>query len=90
MRRLSSRSSVSGAGQTHPRSAWRSHRAMANDGGYIEGEGVDRPDQIVVTWFADSSAREAFENDPDFKRAAEIRDKAAKLVSISGKSVFRD
>ena len=56
----------------------------------IEGEGVDRPDQIVVTWFADSSAREAFENDPDFKRAAEIRDKAAKLVSVSGKSVFGD
>ena len=56
----------------------------------IEGEGVDRPDQIVVTWFADSSAREAFENDPDFKRAAEIRDKAAKLVSVSGTSVFGD
>ena len=56
----------------------------------IEGGGMDKPDQIVVTWFADSSAREAFENDPDFKRAAEIRDKAAKLVSVSGKSVFGD
>ncbi len=56
----------------------------------IEGEGVDRPDQIIVTWFADSSAREAFENDPDFKRASEIRDKAAKLVTVSGKSVFGD
>ncbi len=54
----------------------------------IEGEGMDKPDQIVVTWFADSSAREAFENDPDFKRASEIRDKAAMLVSVSGKSVF--
>ena len=51
---------------------------------------MDKPDQIVVTWFADSSAREAFENDPDFKRAAEIRDKAAKLVSVSGRSVFGD
>ena len=56
----------------------------------IEGEGMDKPDQIVVTWFADSSAREAFENDPDFKRAAEIRDKAARLVSVSGRSVFGD
>ena len=56
----------------------------------LVGEGMDRPDQIVVTWFADSNAREAFENDPDFKRAAEIRDRAARLVSISGKSVFGD
>ncbi len=56
----------------------------------IEGEGMDKPDQIVVTWFADANAREAFENDPDFKRVAEIRDRAAKLVSVSGKSVFGD
>ena len=56
----------------------------------IEGEGMDKPDEIVVTWFADANAREAFENDPDFKRVAEIRDRAAKLVSVSGKSVFGD
>ena len=56
----------------------------------LEGEGMDRPDQIVVTRFADSNAREAFENDPDFKRAAEIRDRAVRLVSISGKSVLGD
>ena len=56
----------------------------------LEGEGMDRPDQIVVTRFADTKAREAFENDPDFKRAAEIRDRAVKLVSVSGKSVFGD
>ena len=56
----------------------------------LEGEGMDKPDQIVVTWFADSNAREAFENDPDFKRAAEIRDRAARLVSVSGRSVFGD
>ncbi len=56
----------------------------------IEGEGMDKPDQIVVTWFADASAREAFETDPDFKRAAEVRDRAVKLVSVTGKSVFGD
>ena len=56
----------------------------------IEGEGMDKPDEIVVTWFDDANAREAFENDPDFKRVAEIRDRAAKLVSVSGKSVFGD
>lgn len=56
----------------------------------LEGEGMDRPDEIVVTWFADPSAREAFESDPDFKRAAEIRDRAVRLVSVSGKSVFGD
>ncbi len=56
----------------------------------IEGEGMDKPDEIVVTWFADANAREAFENDQDFKRVAEIRDRAAKLVSVSGKSVFGD
>ncbi len=56
----------------------------------LEGEGMDKPYQIVVTWFADSNAREAFENDPDFKRAAEIRDRAARLVSVSGRSVFGD
>jgi len=47
-------------------------------------------DEIVVTWFANSDARKAFENDPEFKKAAQIRDKAAKLVSVTGKSVFGD
>ena len=56
----------------------------------IDGEGMDKPDQIVITWFADTDAREAFENDPDLKRASEIRDRAVKLVSVSGKSVFGD
>ncbi len=56
----------------------------------IEGEGMDKPDQIVVIWFADASAREALETDPDFKRAAEVRDRAVKLVSVTGKSVFGD
>ena len=56
----------------------------------IEGEGMDKPDQIVITWFANSDARKAFENDPEFKKTSEIRDKAVKLVSVSGKSVFGD
>ena len=56
----------------------------------IEGEGMDRPDQIVVTWFANADARKAFENDPEFKKASEIRDKAVKLVSVTGKSMFGD
>ena len=49
----------------------------------IEGEGMDKPDQIVVTWFANSDARKAFENDPEFKKTSEIRDKAVKLARIS-------
>ncbi len=56
----------------------------------IEGEGMDKPDEIVVTSFANSDARTAFENDAEFNKVAEIRDKAAKLVSITGKSVFGD
>jgi uncharacterized protein (DUF1330 family) len=56
----------------------------------IEGDGMDKPDEIVVTWFANADARKAFENDPEFKIAAEIRAKAAKLVSVTGKSVFGD
>ena len=56
----------------------------------IEGEGMDKPDQIVVTWFANSDARKAFENDPEFKKATELRDKAVKLVTVTGRSVFRD
>ena len=54
----------------------------------IEGEGMDRPDEIVVVWFADVDARSAFENDPEYKKAAEIRDKAVKLISVTGKSIF--
>ncbi len=56
----------------------------------IEGEGMGKPDEIVVTWFANADAREAFENDPEFKKASEIRDKAAKLVTVTAKSVFGD
>ncbi len=54
----------------------------------MDGDGMEKPDEIVVTWFENAAAKEAFENDPDFKKAAEIRDKAAKLVTITAKSVL--
>ena len=44
----------------------------------------------MITWFDSVSAKDAFENDPDFKRVAEIRDRAAKLVTITAKSVYGD
>ncbi len=56
----------------------------------IVGNGMEKPDQIVVTWFKNTAAKEAFENDPEFKKTAEIRDRAAKLVTITAKSVFGD
>ena len=56
----------------------------------ITGDGLEKPDQIVVTWFKDAAAKEAFENDPDFKAAVAIRDRAARLVTITGRSVFGD
>ena len=54
------------------------------------GNGLEKPDQIVVTWFKDAAAKEAFESDPEFVKAAAIRDRAAKLVTITAKSVFGD
>jgi len=54
------------------------------------GTGLEKPDEIVVTWFKSAAAKEEFENDPDFQKATEIRDKAARLVTITGKSVFGD
>lgn len=54
------------------------------------GDAFEKPDEIVVTWFKNPAAKEAFENDPEFKIAAKIRDKAVKLVTITGKSVFGD
>lgn len=56
----------------------------------IEGEGLEKPDEIVVTWFKNAAAKEAFEKDPEFKKATKIRDRAAKLVTITAKSVFGD
>ncbi len=56
----------------------------------MEGDGLEKPDEIVVTWFSDEAARDAFENDPEFKTAAEIRDRAVDLVTITARSVFGD
>jgi len=56
----------------------------------MHGDWIDKPDQIVVTWFESLAAKEAIENDPDFKKAAEIRDRAVKMVAITAKSVFGD
>ncbi len=56
----------------------------------ISGDGLEKPDQIVVTWFKDAAAKEAFEDDPEFRKAAEIMDRSAKLVTVTGKSVFGD
>ena len=60
---------------------------MARD---MDGEGFDRPDEIVITWFNSAEAKAAFENDPDFVEVEKIRDKAARLVTITGNSVFGD
>ncbi len=56
----------------------------------MDGDGLERPDQIVVTWFKTAEARAAFENDAEFVEVAKIRDEAVKLVAITGSSVFGD
>ncbi len=52
------------------------------------GNGFEKPDELVVRWFRDAAAKAAFENDPDFKKVAELRDRAAKQVTITAKSVY--
>ena len=56
----------------------------------MDGEGFDRPDQIVVTWFKNAESKAALESDPEFVEAENFRDKAAKLITITGNSVFGD
>ncbi len=56
----------------------------------MDGDGFERPDQIVVTWFRTPEAKAAFENDAGFAELAKIRDEAVKLVTITGSSVFGD
>ena len=56
----------------------------------MDGPGMEKPDQIVVTWHKSAAAKQAFEDDPEFRKAKEIRDKAVRLVTITGKSVFGD
>ena len=54
----------------------------------MNGNGFERPDQLVVTCHRNAAAHDAFENDPEYREAAKIRDKATKLVTITGRSVF--
>ena len=54
----------------------------------MDRDGLERPDQIVVTWFRNPEAKAVFENDPAFVNVAKIRDEAAKLVTITASSVF--
>ena len=56
----------------------------------IDDDAMERPDEIVITWFENAAAKDAFENDPAFQKVAKIRDKAVKLVTITAKSVFGD
>ncbi len=56
----------------------------------IMGEGIEKPDEIVVTWFDNAEAMKAFENDPEFKKAAEMRNQAVKLVTITAKSIYSE
>ena len=56
----------------------------------MDGGTFEKPDQIVITSFKDASAKHDFENDPEFKKAAAIRDKAVKLVTITAKSMLGD
>ncbi len=52
----------------------------------IVGEGVDKPDLIVVTSYPSPEAFVAFESDPDFKKASALRDTGAKLVTVTARS----
>ena len=52
----------------------------------INGEGIDKPDLIVVTSYPSAAAFEAFENDPDFQKASATRDSGAKLVTVTARS----
>ncbi len=52
----------------------------------IVGEGIDRPDLIVVTSYSSEEAFAAFEGDPDFRMASALRDQGAKLVTVTAHS----
>ncbi len=52
----------------------------------IVGEGIDKPDLIVVTSYPSAAALEAFESDSDFKEASDLRDTGAKLVTVTARS----
>ena len=52
----------------------------------IVGEGIDKPDLIVVTSYPSPAALAAFESDPEFKKASALRDTGAKLVTVTARS----
>ncbi len=52
----------------------------------IDGEGIDKPDLIVVTSYPSAAAYEAFESDPDLEKASALRDAGAKLVTVTAHS----
>ena len=52
----------------------------------IVGKGMEKPDLIVVTSYPSAAALEAFENDPDFKKASALRDTGAELVTVTAHS----
>ena len=52
----------------------------------IVGEGIDKPDLIVVTSYPSAAALEAFEHDPDFEKASALRDTGARLVTVTAHS----
>ena len=52
----------------------------------IVGEGIDKPDLIVVTSYPSAAALEAFENDPDFEEISALRDTGAKLIIVTARS----
>ncbi len=57
---------------------------LVTDG--IVGEGIDKPDFIVVTSYPSATALQAFESDPDFKKASALRNTGAKLVTVTARS----
>jgi len=54
----------------------------------IAGEGFDKPDLIVVTSYPSAEAFKAFENDPEFEKASALRDKGARLVTVTATSAI--
>ncbi len=55
---------------------------LVTDG--IVGEGIDKPDLIVVTSYPSAAAFEAFVS--DLKNASGLRDTGAKLVTVTARS----
>ena len=52
------------------------------------GEGMDKPDLIVVTSHPSAAAFEAFESDPDYEKANAVRIKGAKLVTVTAQAAL--